>query len=129
VTVVEFVHIFQALGAQVTLVVSRQQILPHRDPEVAAELEEDFLDRGVKLMIGARAVGIDVESEEVLVRCDDGRVARGSHALLAISSVPSTQNLRLENAGIKTAKGYLIVDDIQGTSVPPIHGVSDRHGP
>jgi len=128
VTGVEFVHIFQSLGAQVTLVVSRQQILPHRDPEVAAELEEDFLDRGVKLMIGARAVGIDVESEEVLVRCDDGRVARGSHALLAIGSVPSTQNLGLENAGIETANGYLIVDDMQRTSVPHIYGAGDCTG-
>src|SRR5690606_12392283 len=67
VTGVEFVHIFQSLGSLVTLVVSRQQILPHRDLEVAAVLEEDFLDRGVKLLIGARAERIDVEGDEVVV--------------------------------------------------------------
>ncbi len=46
VTGVEFVHIFESLGSDVTLVVSRQQILPHRDPEVAAVLEENFLESG-----------------------------------------------------------------------------------
>ena len=55
VTGVEFTHIFESMDAEVTLVVSRQQILPHRDPEVAAVLEEDFLERGVRLVIGARA--------------------------------------------------------------------------
>nr|MBO2500430.1 NAD(P)H-quinone dehydrogenase [Acidimicrobiia bacterium] len=128
VTGVEFVHIFQSLGAKVTLVVSRQQILPHRDPEVAAVLEEDFLDRGVKLLIGARAVGIDLEGDEVVVRCDDGRVARGSHALLAIGSVPSTANLGLENAGVETDNGYLVVDEMQRTSVPHIYGAGDCTG-
>ena len=57
VTGVEFVHIFESLGSEVSLVVSRQQILPHRDPEVAAVLEENFLERGVRLVLGARAVG------------------------------------------------------------------------
>jgi dihydrolipoamide dehydrogenase len=55
VTGVEFVHIFESIGSKVTLVVSRQQILPHRDAEVAAVLEEGFIERGVKLVIGARA--------------------------------------------------------------------------
>ena len=50
---------FSSFGAQVTLVVSRQQVLPAKDPEVAAVLEEDFLSRGVKLLKGARAVAIE----------------------------------------------------------------------
>ena len=68
VTGVEFVHIFESLGSDVTLVVSRQQILPHRDPEVAAVLEENFLERGVKLLIGARATGIETNRRRS--RCD-----------------------------------------------------------
>ncbi|MEY4373120.1 MAG: hypothetical protein RL219_1889, partial [Actinomycetota bacterium] len=75
VTGVEFVHMFASLGCKVTLVVSRQQVLPNKDPEVAAVLEDDFLRRGVTLLKGARAVGIDrVDDEQgsgVLVRCDD----------------------------------------------------------
>ena len=56
VTGVEFVHMFSSFGSNVTLVVSRQQVLPGKDPEVAAVLEDDFLKRGVKLLKGARAI-------------------------------------------------------------------------
>ena len=61
VTGVEFVHMFSSFGCQVTLIVSRQQVLPQKDPEVAAALEDDFIRRGVRLYKGARAIGIDVD--------------------------------------------------------------------
>ena len=64
VTGVEFVHMFTTLGSRVSLIVSRQQVLPTKDPEVAAALETDFLDRGVSLLKGARAAGVE--------RFDDG---------------------------------------------------------
>ncbi|MEX1043533.1 MAG: FAD-dependent oxidoreductase, partial [Acidimicrobiia bacterium] len=128
VTGVEFVHIFETLGSEVTLVVSRQQILPHRDAEVAAVLEEDFLARGVKLVIGARAERIDKTADGVEVICDDGRVVRGSHALLAIGSVPLTDNLGLEDAGVETDHGYVPVDEFQRTSVPHIYAAGDVTG-
>jgi len=128
VTGVEFVHIFQSLGSKVTLVVSRQQILPHRDPEVAAVLEEDFLDRGVKLLIGARAEAVERDGDGVVVRCDDGRVVRGSHALLAIGSVPLTENLGLDKAGVDLEHGYVTVDQYQRTSAPHIYAAGDCTG-
>lgn len=128
VTGVEFVHIFETLGSKVTLVVSRQQILPHRDAEVAAVLEEDFLGRGVKLVIGARAQGINKTADGVEVICDDGRVVRGTHALLAIGSVPLTDNLGLEEAGVETDHGYVPVDEFQRSNVPHIYGAGDVTG-
>ena len=128
VTGVEFVHIFQSLGSQVTLVVSRQQILPSRDFEVAAVLEEDFLDRGVKMLIGARAHAIERDGDDVVVRCDDGRVVKGSHALLAIGSVPLTEGLGLEETGIKMDHGYIEVDEAQRTSLPHIYAAGDCTG-
>ncbi len=69
---------FSSFGAEVTLVVSRQQVLPGKDPEVAAVLEDDFLRRGVKLLMGARAEAIErvPDTDGVVVRCDDGRVGR-----------------------------------------------------
>ncbi|CAN5243428.1 hypothetical protein BH18ACT5_BH18ACT5_04490 [soil metagenome] len=128
VTGVEFVHIFESLGSEVTLVVSRQQILPHRDPEVAAVLEENFLERGVRLVIGARAIGIDRTADGIKVRCDDGRVVEGTHALLAIGSVPNTTDLGLEDLGIKESGGFIQVDEHQRTSVPNIYAAGDCTG-
>ena len=77
VTGVEFVHMFSSLGCEVTLIVSRQQVLPQKDPEVAAVLEADFSRRGVHLLKGARAVGVDRHEDGVIVRCDDGRTVHG----------------------------------------------------
>lgn len=128
VTGVEFTHIFEAMGSDVSLVVSRQQILPHRDAEVAAVLEEDFIERGVRLVIGARAETIEVDGDRVSVRCDDGRVIEGSHALLAVGSVPLTEGLGLDAAGVETDKGYVPVDEFQRTSAPHIYAAGDVTG-
>jgi dihydrolipoamide dehydrogenase len=128
VTGVEFVHMFSAFGAQVTLIVSRQQVLPQKDPEVAAVLEDDFLRRGVRLYKGARAEGIEVTDGHVEVRCDDGRVARGSHALLCIGSIPNSEGLGLEAAGVELDGGYVRIDHNCKSSVPHIYAAGDLSG-
>lgn len=128
VTGVEFVHIFESLGSKVTLVVSRQQVLPHRDPEVAAVLEKSFLEKGVRLVIGARATGIERSGDEVVVLCDDGRRVQGTHVLLAIGAVPQTAGLGLDEAGIVTRAGYIEVDEFSRTSVPHIYAAGDCTG-
>ena len=129
VTGVEFVHMFLSLGSNVTLIVSRQQVLPNKDPEVAAALEADFLARGVKLCIGARAVGIDRDDGGVVVRCDDGRLVRGSHALICIGSVPSSAGLGLESAGVTVnAAGYVPVNHHCQTNVAHIYAAGDLSG-
>src|SRR5207244_2170740 len=89
VTGVEFTHMFRSFGAKVTLIVSRQHVLPGKDPEVAAALEDDFLRTGVVLYKGARAKAIERTGSTVVVHCDDGRQARGSHVLLAVGSLPN----------------------------------------
>ncbi len=129
VTGVEFVHMFSSLGSQVTLIVSRQQVLPQKDPEVAAALEDELLRRGVKLLKGARAVGIDRTPEGVVVRCDDGRSAAGSHALIAIGSVPNSDGLDLAAAGVEVDDGgYVPVDNSCVTNVPHIYAAGDLSG-
>src|SRR3954447_21955602 len=121
VTGVEFVHLFSSLGSKVTLIVSRQQVLPAKDAEVAAALEEDFLARGVSLLKGARAIDIDRDGDGVAVRCDDGRVARGSHALLAIGSIPNSENLGLDSAGVEVdGGGYVPINHHCQSNVPHV---------
>jgi len=128
VTGVEFVHMFSSYGCKVTLIVSRQQVLPGKDAEVAAVLEEDFIARGVKLFKGARAIGIDREGDEVVVRCDDGRMARGSHALLAIGSMPNSEGLGLEAAGVETDRGYVTINQHCQSNVGHIYAAGDLSG-
>ncbi len=128
VTGVEFVHMFRSFGSEVILIVSRQQVLPDKDPEVASVLEHSFLDRGVKLFMGARAQSIEVDGNTVKVFCDDGRVAEGSHALLAIGSVPNSENLGLDSAGVDHENGYVKIDHNCRSSVAHIYAVGDLSG-
>jgi dihydrolipoamide dehydrogenase len=129
VTGVEFVHMFSSLGTQVTLIVSRQQVLPQKDPEVAAALESELLRRGVQLLKGARAEGIDRTERGVSVRCSDGRVATGSHALLAIGSVPNSDGLGLDAAGVEVNDGgYVPINHHCVTNVPHIYAAGDLSG-
>ncbi|MBM3683057.1 MAG: NADPH:quinone reductase [Actinobacteria bacterium] len=105
VTGVEFVHMFASLGSKVTLIVSRQQVLPAKDAEVAAALEENFLARGVALLKGAKATGIERTGSDgadaLRILCGDGRVVTGSHVLLAIGSVPNVDGIGLDAAGVQ----------------------------
>jgi dihydrolipoamide dehydrogenase len=128
VTGVEFVHMFSSLGSKVTLVVSRQQVLPQKDPEVAAVLEEDFLRRGVKLLKGARAESIVREGDGVVVSCDDGRVVRASHAVLAIGSMPNTEGLGLEDIGVRLDGGYIVINHHCQSSVRHLYAAGDVSG-
>jgi dihydrolipoamide dehydrogenase len=129
VTGVEFVHMFSSFGSKVTLVVSRQQVLPRKDPEVAAALEEDFIARGVRLYMGARAEAVERDSDTVRVRCDDGRIAEGSHVLLAIGSIPNSEGLGLDAAGVEVDDGgYVVVDHNLRSSVPHIYAAGDLSG-
>lgn len=129
VTGVEFTHIFNSLGSRITLIVSQQQILPHRDPEVASVLQNEFLKRGVRLVIGAYASGIQPTDDGVLVECDDGRRVEGSHCLLAVGSVPLTRDIGLEKAGVETTRsGHIVVDSYQRTSLPNVYAAGDCTG-
>lgn len=128
VTGVEFVHMFSSFGSEVTLIVSRQQVLPQKDPEVAAALESNFLSRGVRLFKGARAQSITVSDDGVEVGCDDGRRAQGSHVVLAIGSVPNSDGLGLEAAGVVSDGGYVVVDHNCRSSVPNIYAAGDLSG-
>ena len=129
VTGVEFVHMFESFGSKVTLVVSRQQVLPGKDPEVAAVLEDDFLRRGVSLLKGARAQSIERDGDGVLVKCDDGRQVRASHAVLAIGSVPNSDGLGLDAAGVHVdGGGYIPVNHHCITNVEHIYAAGDVSG-
>jgi NAD(P)H dehydrogenase (quinone) len=129
VTGVEFVHMFSSFGARVTLVVSRQQVLPNKDPEVAAALEEELLRRGVTLLKGARATGVRLMGHGVSVSCNDGRVAEGTHTLLCIGSIPNSDGLGLEAAGVQVdSMGYIPINHHCQSNVAHIYAAGDVSG-
>ena len=129
VTGVEFTHMFDALGSKVTLIVSRQQVLPIKDAEVAGVLEEAFVDRGVALLKGARASAIERTGDIVRVSCNDGRVVEGSHAVLAVGSIPNSEDLGLDEAGVEVDEhGYVPANRHCQSNVTHIYAAGDVSG-
>jgi NAD(P)H dehydrogenase (quinone) len=129
VTGAEFVNAYTELGVAVTVVASRDQILPHEDSDAAAVLEDSFAERGVSLVKNARADSVTRTTGDVLVTMTDGRTVEGSHALITVGSVPNTSGLGLERVGIELGPGgYLTVDRVSRTSVSGIYAAGDCTG-
>ncbi|HSQ38032.1 MAG TPA: NAD(P)/FAD-dependent oxidoreductase [Acidimicrobiia bacterium] len=127
-TGVEFAHIFSSLGVGVTLLTARERVLPRVDEEAAAALEEEFAERGVVVLRGARAKSARRRGAGVEVVTEDGRVVGGSHALLAVGLQPACEGLGLEAAGVAVEGEAIRVDAWQHTSVPHIYAAGDVTG-
>ncbi|HYY00839.1 MAG TPA: NAD(P)H-quinone dehydrogenase, partial [Mycobacterium sp.] len=129
VTGAEFVNAYTELGVTVTVVASRDRVLPYEDADAALVLEKSFAERGVRLVKNARAESVTRTDDGVLVTMTDGRAVQGSHALMTIGSVPNTGGLGLERVGIDLGRGdYLSVDRVSRTSVPGIYAAGDCTG-
>lgn len=126
VTGAEFASAYSSLGSQVTLVSSRDTVLPGEDADATAVLEEVFERRGMNLLSKARAEKVERTQTGVKVTLGDGTVLEGSHCLMAVGSVPNTAELGLEQAGVEMDEGGRIrVNRVARSSVPHIYGVGD----
>lgn len=129
VTGAEFVSAYTEMGVRVTMVSSRDRVLPHEDADAAMVLEEALSERGVTLVKHARADAVERTADGVLVTLSDGRTVTGSHALMTVGSTPNTTGLGLEKVGIELDRGgYLPVDRVSRTSVAGIYAAGDCTG-
>ncbi|HZC71335.1 MAG TPA: NAD(P)H-quinone dehydrogenase [Jatrophihabitans sp.] len=129
VTGAEFASGYCELGVPVTLVSSRDRVLPGEDPDAADVIEEVFTSDGGTLMKRARAAAVKQGADGVLVELVDGRTVSGSHALMCVGSVPDVDGLGLEHVGVALdERGYIAVDRVSRTSVPSIYAAGDCTG-
>jgi pyruvate/2-oxoglutarate dehydrogenase complex dihydrolipoamide dehydrogenase (E3) component len=128
VTGAEFANAYLAMGSQVTLVSSRDRVLPGEDRDAAELLEGVFQRRGMQVRRG-RAAGVERDGQGVVVRLTDGSEVRGSHALMTVGSVPNTAGLGLEDVGVGlTEQGFVQVDRVSRTTVPGVYAAGDCTG-
>ncbi|MCT1431094.1 NAD(P)H-quinone dehydrogenase [Brachybacterium muris] len=133
VTGAEFASAYRALGSEVTLVSSRDQVLPGTDADAADVLEKAFARRGVTLRSRSRAAAARVEGagtdEHVVVELTTGEEVRGSHVLMALGGIPNTAGLGLEQAGVRLKdSGHIDTDRVSRTSVRGIYAAGDCTG-
>lgn len=129
VTGAEFASAYHALGSKVVLVSSRDRVLPGEDPDAARVLEEVYSRRGLEVMGHSRAVSAVRTPSGVEVALADGRVVEGSHVLMAVGSLPNTDDLGLAEAGVATdSAGFITVDRVSRTSARGIYAAGDCTG-
>jgi dihydrolipoamide dehydrogenase len=129
VTGAEFASAYQALGSQVTLVSSRDRVLPHEDKDAAVVIEGVFRRRGMNVLGRSRAQAVHRKGDSVVVTLSDGRTVTGSHCLLTVGMVPSTAGLGCDQAGVTVdAGGFIEVDRVSRTSAPGVYAAGDCTG-
>jgi pyruvate/2-oxoglutarate dehydrogenase complex dihydrolipoamide dehydrogenase (E3) component len=129
VTGAEFASAYLALGSQVTLVSSRDRVMPSEDADAALLLEDVFTRRGMRIAKRSRAADVTRTADGVVVKLEDGGTVEGSHCLVAVGSVPNTTGIGLEDVGVGTDdRGYIAVDGVSRTSVPNIYAAGDCTG-
>jgi len=129
VTGAEFASAYMALGIPVVLVSSRDRVLPGEDADAAEVLEEVLTRRGMEVLSRSRMESVTRDGDSVTVTLTDGRSVVGSHCLLALGSVPRTDDLGLEEAGVAVdERGFIQVDRVSRTTARGVYSAGDCTG-
>ncbi len=126
VTGAEFASAYTALGAKVTLISSRDNVLPGEDVDAARVIETVFKRNGMTVLPKSRAETVTRTADGVVATLGDGRTVEGSHCLMAVGSIPNTKGIGLEEAGVQlTESGHIRVNRVARTSMPSIYAAGD----
>ncbi len=133
VTGAEFAGAYLALGSEVVLVSSRDQVLPGEDADAARVLQDVFTRRGMTVMSRSRMSSVErtngPDGPGVRVTLTDGQTFTGSHCMLALGSIPNTSGLGLDEAGVQLDDGgFVKVDGVSRTSVRGVYAAGDCTG-
>ncbi|WP_261623396.1 NAD(P)H-quinone dehydrogenase [Nesterenkonia marinintestina] len=129
VTGAEFASAYRRLGAEVTLVSSRERVLPGEDADAAEVLERAFTRVGTHVASKSRAESVERDGDGVRVTLNTGEVLHGSHCLMAVGGVPNTEDVGLEDCGVQlTESGHVRVDSVSRTTAAGIYAAGDCTG-
>lgn len=129
VTGAELAQAYLGLGSQVVLVSSRDRVLPGEDPDAAGVIEDVFTRRGMQVLSRSRMAAVSRTANGVVVQLEDGREVEGSHALLAVGSLPHTSGIGLTEVGVDLSpSGHVVVDRVSRTSVRGVYAAGDCTG-
>ncbi len=110
----EFASIFSALGTEVTVVELMERLLPLEDKDISQKIEMLFKKKGIKVLTKTKIEDCPKEDFEKILVC--------------VGRLPNTEDLGLEEVGIKKEKNRICVNDLLETSIPDIYAIGDCVG-
>jgi NAD(P) transhydrogenase len=125
----EYASIFAALGVQVSIIDSKERLLPWLDAELSLGMQELFRDAGIEFYQQVRATKVDPGDKDVLVTLTDGSRICAEKVLIAAGRIGNVERLNLSAAGLTaTDRGMIEVNEHYQTSVPHIYAAGDVVG-
>ena len=124
----EFAYFYNSMGTKVTMVEFMPRLVPVEDEDISKELEKNFKKQGMTIMTSAEITKVDTSGAGVkaTVKTADGEVVLEADILLsAVGVVANIEKMGLEELGIKTEKGKIVVDAYGQTNVPGIYAIGD----
>ena len=126
----EYASIFAAIGTRVSVVVSKDHLLPALDVEMARVLAESFNGMGIRILTDVRVVGVDRRDGMLAARLANGGHLTAEKLLVAIGERPCTEDLGLAEAGVEVDdRGWVSVDERYATTAPGVCAAGDLLGP
>jgi dihydrolipoamide dehydrogenase len=126
---VEFAYVYNSMGTKVTIVEFLPRIVPVEDEDISRELEKQYRKQGIEIMTNASVESLDTTGALVKAKVKqlDGSFVtlEAEIVLSAVGVVANIENIGLEQNGIKTDKGRVIVDKYQQTSIASIYAIGD----
>ena len=130
---VEFAYFYNSIGTEVTVVEFMDKIVPVEDDDVSKQLERSFKKSGIKVMTSSEVTSVDTKGKgcKVNVKTKKGEeVINCDVVLSAVGVATNLEGIGLEDVGVATDKGKVIVDDYYKTNIPGVYAIGDIvHGP
>ncbi len=129
---VEFAQIFRRFGSKVTIIQHRDHLMPREDRDVSDAIRDFLMEEGVEIVFDAKAEEVISDRGQIELTVEvanSRRIIKGSDLLIAAGRLPNSDQIGLENTGIKiNSRGYIEVDDYCRTQVEGVFALGDVNG-
>ncbi|SKB57590.1 dihydrolipoamide dehydrogenase [Parapedobacter luteus] len=125
---VEFAYFYNAIGTKVTIVEFLDRIVPVEDEEISKQLERSLKKAGITILTSAEVQAVDTSNELSKVQIKTAKGTETIEAEVVLSAVgitPNIENIGLEEVGVKTDKGRVVVDDFYKTNIDGVYAIGD----
>lgn len=125
---VEFAYFYNAIGTKVTIVEYLDRIVPVEDEEISKQLERSLKKTGITVLTSAEVTAVDSNGANNLIKIKTAKGEETIEAEVVLSAVgitPNIENLGLEEVGVKTDKGRVLIDDFYKTNVEGVYAIGD----
>ncbi|MBB1645888.1 MULTISPECIES: dihydrolipoyl dehydrogenase [Sphingobacterium] len=125
---VEFAYFYNAIGTKVTIVEFMDRIVPVEDEEISKQLEKSLKKQGITILTKSEVQSVDTTGElsKVSIKTEKGiEVIEAEIVLSAVGIAPNIENIGLEEVGVKTDRGRVVVDDFYKTNIEGVYAIGD----